>query len=167
MGKVLLFMLALIVFTGCSTIPAKNTTLLAKYNKLLVRNINWNETAISELAGDGMNEYIASQPRLNELFRVEFGNNISQTGLFDKVSYGDGQADADTLVLEPKIYTLKAGGYMPGASYTGLLKTADGKLVGKYAEERRTRSGSNPQDTIERLIKELAEDAASKLPFAR
>jgi len=167
MGKALLFILAIFVFAGCATMPVKSSTRMAKYNKLVIRNINWNETAVSDLNAAEMKAYMDSRTRLNELFQSEFGKHIKEIGYFDNVTYGNGPVEADSLILEPKIYTLKPSGYMPGASYTGMLITAGGKLVGKYAEERRTSNGSNPQDTIEKLIIELAEDAASKLPFAR
>ena len=169
MGKYLIFIFAVIAVAGCSGIPLKNSTPMAKYNKLIVRNINWNETAISEIEGDDMKEYVASQPGLGEIFRAEFDKYIKEIRFFDKVIYGDAQADADTLILEPKIYTLKPRGYMPGASYTGLLKTADGKLIGKYTAERRLNQtiGSHSKGNIESLISELGEDAASRLPYAQ
>jgi hypothetical protein len=47
----------------------------------------------------------------------------------------------------------------------------DGKLIGTYSEERRLNgSNSDPEKVkgnIEKLIRELAEDAASRLPYAR
>lgn len=169
MGKVLFLMLSIAAFAGCSIMPVKNSTPMAKYNKLIVRNINWNETAISEITVDGMKEYIASQPRLAEMFRAEFEKYIRDMRFFDKVIYGDAPADADTLILEPKIYNLKPGGFMPGATYTGLLKTVDGRLLGKYTEERRINQahGSKTMENIENLVRELGEDAASRLPYAR
>ena len=169
MRKVLLLMLSIVAFAGCSGIPVKNSTSMANYNKLIVRNINWNETAISEITDEGMKEYIALQPKLSEIFRAEFEKYIRETHFFDKVSYGDAPADTETLILEPKVYTLKPTGFMPGATYTGLLLTADGKLVGKYTEERRLNQahGSKTMENIENLVRELGEDAASRLPYAR
>jgi hypothetical protein len=169
MRKAILLMLSIFAFSGCSSIPVKNSTPMANYNKLIVRNINWNETAVSELEGDGMKEFIASQPRLAEMFRAEFEKHIREIRFFDKITYGDNPADVDTLILEPKIYTLKPGGFMPGASYTGLLKTADGRRVGKYEAERRLNQnfGSHTLENIEKLIAELGEDAASRLPYAK
>jgi hypothetical protein len=41
---------------------------------------------------------------------------------------------------------------MPGASYTGLLKNTDGRLVGKYAAERRLNQ-KNDTDTVENMGK--------------
>jgi hypothetical protein len=168
MGKILLLMLSVAVFAGCIG-PMKNSTPMANYNKLIVRNINWNETAVSEVNEDGMKEYIASQPRLAEMFRAAFEKYIGGIHFFDKVIYGDAPADADTLILEPKIYNLKPGGFMPGATYTGLLLSADGRLVGKYTEERRINQGhgSKTMENIEKLVTELGEDAASRLPYAR
>jgi len=171
MGKAFILMVAVIACAGCSSIPVKNSTPMAHYNKLMVRDINWNETATSEIAGDQMKEFIASQPILAEVFRTEFDKYIRETGFFETITYGNAHADSDTLILVPKIYTLKPGGFMPGASYTGLLMTADGKLIGKYTEERRLNSSSSGPEkilgNIEKLIKELAEDAASRLPYAR
>jgi len=169
MRKVLFLMLSIVAFAGCGIIPVKNSTPMAKYNKLIVRNINWNETAISELTGDGMKEFIASQPRLAEMFRAKFEKHIREICFFEKIIYGEATADAGTLILEPKIYTLKPGGIMPGASYTGLIKTADGRQVGKYEAERRLNQkiGSNTLENIEKLVVELGEDAASRLPYAR
>jgi hypothetical protein len=169
MGKVLLLILSIVAFAGCSSMPVKNSTPMARYNKLIVRDINWNETAISELDGDGMKEFITAQPRLAGIFRAKFERYIKEIGFFDKVIYGNAATDADALILEPKIYTLKPGGFMPGATYTGLLKTEDGRQVGKYEAERRLNqaNGSKPLENIEKLITELGEDAASRLPFAR
>ena len=169
MGKVLLFMLAIVAFAGCSCIPVKNSTPMANYHTLIVRNINWNETAVIDITGDQMKEYIAAQPRLAELFRAEFEKYIKMISFFDKVVYGAVLADADTLILEPKIYTLKPGGFMPGASFTGLLITAGGRLVGNYTAERRLNqnNGTNMLENIEKLVIELGEDAASRLPYAR
>lgn len=168
MGKVFLLMLSIAVYAGCA-VPMKNSTPMANYNKLIVRNINWNETAVSEITVDGMKEYIAAQPRLAEIFHAEFEKYIREIRFFDKILYGDAPTDADTLILEPKIYTLKPNGYTPGASYTGILKTADGRLVGKYTAERRLMQtiGSHTKENIESLITELGEDAASRLPYAR
>ena len=168
MGKVFLFIMTIAFFAGCAG-PMKNSTPMANYSKLIVRNINWNETAVSEITADGMKQYIEAQPRLAEMFRAEFEKYIKKLNFFDKVNYGDAPADADTLILEPKIYTLKPTGFMPGATYTGLLLTADGKLVGKYTEERRLNQGhgSKTMENIENLVRELGEDAASRLPFAR
>lgn len=168
MGRILILMAAVIACVGCSSVPVKSTTPKARYKKLIVRDINWKETATSEIAGDQMKEFISSQPRLNELFRSVFDRYIRAVGVFDAVTYGDAQPDSDTLVLVPKIYTLKPGGFMPGASYTGLLVSSDGRLIGKYTEERRLGgSGAGAEEikgNIEKLIKELAEDAATRLP---
>ena len=169
MGKLLFIMLFVFSLAGCAAVPAKNSTPLAAFNKLIVRDINWKETAVSEIEGNDMKEYIAAQPRLGEIFRKEFGKNIGEIRFFDSVTYGDAPVDADTLILEPKIYTLKPGGFMPGADYTGLLKTSDGRLVGKYTYERRLNQApsSKSMENIEELVAELGEDAASRLPYAR
>jgi len=168
MGKVLLLIFSFAALAGCAG-PMKNSTPMANYSKLIVRNINWNETAVSEITAEGMTQYINAQPRLAEMFRSEFEKYINGMHFFDKVIYGDAPADAETLILEPKIYTLKPTGFMPGATYTGLLLTADGKLVGKYTEERRLNQGhgSKTMENLENLVRELGEDAASRLPYAR
>ncbi len=171
MDRLLLFIVIIIAITGCSSMPVKSNTPMAPYHRLVVRDIDWGETAISEMAGDEMNRFIAAQPRLSELFRRKFDEYIREIRFFDSVTYGNAQADKYTVILMPKIYTLKPSGYMPGATYTGLLMTADGKLIGRYSEERRLGgSGSDPEKVmgnIEKLIEELAEDAASRLPYAQ
>ncbi len=171
MGKVLILVAVVIACAGCSSIPAKSSTLMANYHKLIVRDINWKETATSEIPPDQMKEFIASQSELEGVFRAVFDRYVREIGYFDTIAYGSAQADSDTLVLIPKIYTLKPSGFMPGASYTGLLMSADGKLIGKYTEERRLSSSSSSPDKIKenakKLIMELAEDAASRLPYAR
>lgn len=167
MGKAILLILLFSLVLGCAELPAKSNTPLAPFKKLLVRDINWKETAVSEIEGDNLKEYLAAQPRLSALFRTEFGKYIKDIHFFEQVDYGDGPADAETIILEPKIYTIKADSCMPGADYTGLLKTADGRLVGKYTSERRIYIDSKPIANIEKLIGELAEDAASLLPYAR
>ena len=86
MGKVLIFMLAIAAVAGCSSIPVKSTTPMAKYHKLIVRNINWNETATSDITGDAMKEFVAAQPRLDMVFRAEFGKYIKETGFFDTIT---------------------------------------------------------------------------------
>ena len=171
MSKFLVLMMAVLACAGCSSMPVKSSTPMAPYKKLIVRDINWTETATSEIAGDQMKEFISAQPMLNELFRTEFDKYIRENGVFETVTYGNAKPDSDTLILVPKIYTLRPGGFMPGASYTGLLMSADGKLIGKYTEERRLNDSNAGPDkmkgNIEKLIKELAEDAASRLLYAR
>ena len=169
MGRAALYMLFLFSVAGCGAIPAKNDTPMAAFNRLIVRDVNWKETAVSEIEGNDMTEYIASQPGLSKLFREVFGKYIGEVRYFNQVAYGDAIPDGDTLVLEPKIYTLKPCGFMPGATYTGLLKTADGRLLATYVAERRLNQQrcSNAKDNIEKLVTELAEDAASRLPYAR
>lgn len=140
--------------------------------KLIVRDINWKETAISELETEQIKVFTALQPQLNQLFQSEFDKHIKKNGRYESVVYGNNHAATgpNTLILTPKIYTLKPLGYMPGASYTGLLISTDDKLIGKYSEERRLSGSStdpeNINQNIEQLLKELAEDAAVKLPHS-
>jgi hypothetical protein len=169
-SKIVILVVAILACAGCSSVAVNSSGPKAHYKKLIVRDINWKETATSEIAGDQLNEFISSQPMLNELFRTEFDKYIKKMSVFDSVVYGNAQPDADTLTLVPKIYTLKPIGFMPGASFTGFLLSADGKLISTYSEERRLNSSStNPENikgNIEKLVRELAEDAASKLPYA-
>lgn len=169
MSKILILIAALLACVGCSSMAVNSNKPKTQYKKLIVRDINWKETAISDITGDQMKEFISSQPMLNELFRTEFNKNIIKTGVFDAVSYGNTQPDSDTLTMVPKIYTLKPIGFMPGASFTGFLLSADGKLIRTYSEERRLHSSSSDPEkikgNIEKLVRELAEDAASKLPY--
>jgi hypothetical protein len=171
MSKILILIAAVLACIGCSSMAANVSKPKAQYKKLIVRDINWKETATSEITGDQMKEFISLQPMLNELFRTEFDKNIREIGVFGAVTYGNAQPDSDTLTLVPKIYTLKPIGFMPGASFTGFLLSADGKLIGTYSEERRLNSSSSDPEkikgNIETLIRELAEDAASRLPYAR
>ena len=171
MLKLLMLMASAILCIGCSSMPVKSATPMAQYSTLIVRDINWKETAISELAGEQLKDFVAAQPRLNELFRSEFDKYMKDMGFFETITYGNAPAGPDALILLPKIYTLKPGGFMPGASYVGLLMSGDGRLIAKYGEERRLNSsGSAPEKAvgnIEKLIRELAEDAASRLPYAR
>lgn len=171
MRKLIIYIAVIIACAGCSSMPISSSKLTGHYNKLIVRDINWKETATSEIPDEQMKEFISSQFTLNELFLTEFDKYIKKVGTFDTIAYGNVQPDAETLILVPKIYTLKPVGFMPGASFTGLLLSADGKLIDKYSEERRIHSSSsNPEKikgNIEKLVKELAEDAASKLPYAR
>jgi len=169
MSRILILMAVVFFCGGCSSMVVSSKT-NAQYTKLLVRDINWKETATSEITGDQLKEFISSQPMLNELFRTEFDKNIRKIGAFNTIAYGIAQPDSNTLTLVPKIYTLKPIGFMPGASFTGFLLSADGKLIGTYSEERRLNSSSSDPErikgNIEKLIRELAEDAASKLPYA-
>lgn len=169
MSKILILIVAIFACVSCSSMAVNSSKLLSQYNKLIVRDINWQETATSEITGDQMKEFISSQPMLNELFRTEFDKNIKKIGVFYAVAYGNALPDSDTLTLVPKIYTLKPIGFMPGASFTGFMLSPDGKLIGTYSEERRLNSSSSDPEkikgNIEKLIRELAEDAASKLPY--
>jgi hypothetical protein len=171
MYKILILIVAGLVCVGCSTVSVDSSKTKAQYKKLLVRDINWKETSTSEITGVQMKEFISSQPMLNDLFRAELDKHMKVTRVFETITYGDAQPDSDTLVLVPKIYTLKPDGFMPGASFTGFLLSADGKLIATYSEERRLNSAKpNPEKVkanIEKLITELAEDAASRLPYAR
>lgn len=168
MRKILILVVAALACVACSNMAVYRSKPKAQYKKLIVRDINWQETATSEITGDQMKEFISSQSMLNELFRTEFDKYIKKIGVFEAVSYGNAQPDSDTLTLVPKIYTLKPIGFMPGASFTGFLLSADGKLIGTYSEERRLNSSSSDPEkikgNIEKLVRELAEDAASKLP---
>ncbi|RQW87245.1 MAG: hypothetical protein EHM79_08195 [Geobacter sp.] len=170
MSKILILIVTIFACAGCGGVAVNSSKPSSKYNKLIVRDINWKETATSDITVDQMKEFISSQPMLNELFRAEFDKNIRKTGAFDVVVYGNALPDADTLTLVPKIYTLKPIGFMPGASFTGFLLSADGKLLGTYSEERRLNSTSSDPEkikcNIEKLVRELGEDAASKLPYA-
>jgi hypothetical protein len=169
-SKILILVVAVLACAGCSSMAVNSSGPKAHYKKLIVRDINWKETATSEITGDQLKGFISSQPMLNELFRTEFDKNIRKIGVFDSVAYGNTQPDSDTLTLVPKIYTLKPIGFMPGASFTGFLLSADGELIRTYSEERRLNSSStdpeNIKANIEKLIRELAEDAASNLPYA-
>jgi hypothetical protein len=169
MGRILVLLAAMLACAGCTRVPVKSSTPLAHYNRLIVRDINWKETATSEISGDQLREFNAAQPALNELFRTEFDRHVRTLGFFDAITYGNVQPEAGTLVLVPKIYTLKPGGFMPGASYTGLLMSPGGKLLAKCTEERRLNdSNAGPEkmrENVEKLVRELAEDAASRLPF--
>lgn len=171
MSKILILMVAVLACIGCSSMAVNGSAPRAQYKKLIVRDINWKETATSDIPGDQMKEFISSQSMLNELFRNEFDKTIRKAGVFESVAYGSAQPDSDTLTLIPKIYTLKPTGFMPGASYTGFLLSGDGKLIGTYSEERRLNSSSSDPEkikgNIEKLVRELAEDAASKLPHDR
>lgn len=171
MSKILILIVAVITCFGCSSVPINSSKPKAHYKKLIVRDINWKETATSEISVDQMKGFTSSQPMLNELFHTEFDKNIKWVGVFDAIAYGNAMPDSDTLILVPKINTLKPNGFMPGASFTGLLLSADGKLIGTYSEERRLNSSSSDPEkikgNIEKLVRELAEDAASMLPYAR
>lgn len=152
--------------TDRASIPANPS------RKLIVRDINWKETAISELDTEQIKVFTALQPQFNHLFHSEFDKHIKKDGRYESVVYGNNHAatGSNTLILAPKIYTLKPLGFMPGASYTGLLMSTDDKLIGKYSEERRlSGSSTDPEkikQNIEQLLKELAEDAAAKLPYS-
>ena len=170
MSKILILIVTVFACTGCGSVAVNSSTPATNYKNLIVRDINWKETATCDITGDQMKEFISSQPMLNELFRAEFDKNIRKTGVFDAVVYGNALPDSVTLTLVPKIYTLKPIGFMPGASFTGFLLSADGKLIGTYSEERRLNSTSSDPEkikgNIEKLVRELGEDAASKLPYA-
>lgn len=167
MRKILILFVAVFACVGCSSMAVNSNKPKVHYKKLIVRDINWKETATSDIPGDQMKEFIASQPMLNEMFHAEFDKHIKKIDAFDVVAYGNAQPDSDTLILVPKIYTLKPIGFMPGASFTGFLLSADGRLVGRYSEERRLNSSSSDPEkirgNIEILVRELAEDAASNL----
>jgi len=161
----------MLIATGCSSIPAKKDTPMASYTNLIVRPINWHDTAVDKISGDEVKEFVSAQPKLAGLFQNEFGKNIDKTGYFANVTYGDGSADANTLVLEPRIASLDPGirMVMPGtATYFGVLKNADGKIIAKYSAKRTVgrQVWTTMMGAIEDLAKELGEDAASELPKA-
>ncbi len=164
--RLLILIVLSFAFIGCATIPVKSSTRLANYNKMIVKNINWKETAVSEITDKELKQFIDAQPRLNEIFRIEFAKRIKEVGYFDTLADDSAQPDSTTLILEPKIYTLKLGSYMPGATFTGFLKTSEGKMIGSFTAERREMS-AHGLETIEILMKELAEDAAANMPFTK
>ena len=173
LGKtVRLFVVGMILAaTGCSSIPAKKDTPLASYTSLIVRPIDWHDTSLDKISGDEVKNFVSAQPRLANLFQNEFRKHIDKTGYFANVTYGNGAADANTLILEPRIASLDPGirMVMPGtATYFGVLKNADGKIVAKYSAKRTVgrQVWTTMMGAIEDLAKELGEDAASGLPKA-
>lgn len=160
------------VLSGCSGLPAKQSTPMASYNNLIVRPINWSDTVTDKISGDEAKIFADAQPRLAQMFMSEFDKYIAKTGYFISVKQSaESCTDSSTLVLEPKIVTLDPGirWVINGvASYQGVLKTCDGKLVAKYNASRQVSRPiySTMMGTIETLVKELGEDAASKLPEA-
>lgn len=171
MSKIVAAILAVLLCAGCSSVPVNPNLPNGLYKKLIVRDINWKETATSDIPAEKMSDFISWQPGLNELFRSEFISDLRKTGTFDDIAYGDKKPDADTLTLVPKIYTLRPVGFMPGATFTGFLVAPDGKLLATYSEERRMvgnrDSVKDMKENIESLIRELAEDAAAHLPYRR
>jgi|GEM_PF-1639086 len=161
----------IMVVTGCSSIPPKKDTPMASYTNLIVRPINWHDTSVDKISGNETKDFVEAQPKLSNLFQEEFKKNITKIEYFTNVSFGDGPADANTLILEPRIASLDPGirMVMPGtATYLGVLKTAEGKEVAKYSARRTVgrQVWTTMMGAIEDLTKELGEDAASELPKA-
>lgn len=160
------------VVSGCAGMPAKSDTPMASYNNLVVRPIKWSETVTDKISGDEVKEYADAQPKLSELFVSEFDKYIAETGYFASVKQStDACADPATLVLEPKIVSLDPGirwVINGAATYQGVLKKCDGTVVAKYSASRKVGRPvySTMMGSIETLVKELGEDAASKLPEA-
>jgi len=160
------------VVSGCAGMPAKQDTPMASYNNLIVRPINWSETVTDKISGEEAKTFAAAQPQLSQIFQSEFDKYIVETGYFASVKQSsDACTDASALVLEPKIATLDPGiRWVIGgiASYQGVLKTCEGKVVAKYSASRKVGRPvySTMMGSIETLVKELGEDAASKLPEA-
>ncbi len=158
---------------GCSGIPAKKDTPLANYGKLIVRPVDFAETATDKIDASEVAAYKASWQSLGDKFKSEFDKNIKETGYFDQVLYSaDAVADKNSVVLETKIVSLDPGirWVMPGvAFYQGTLRNSEGKTIGKYSAKR---SVSRPitstmAGAIESLVSELGEDAASSIGEAK
>jgi hypothetical protein len=160
------------VLSGCAGMPVKQDTPMASFNNLIVRPINWSETVTDKISGDEVKAYTDAQPQLTQIFQSEFDKYIVETGYFASVKQSaDACADPATLVLEPKIVSLDPGirwVINGAATYQGVLKKCDGTLVAKYSALRRVGRPvySTMMGSIETLVKELGEDAASKLPEA-
>jgi hypothetical protein len=163
------FFIGLVSLAGCAGIPAKQDTLLANYNKLIVRPINLEETTTDKISGDEISEYKALWPSLGDKFKAEFEKSIKKTGYFDQVFYStDAVADSTTVVLETKIVSLDPGirWVMPGSAfYLGTVKNSAGKTIGKYSAKRSVSRPitSSMAGAIETLVSELGEDAAEKI----
>ncbi len=161
--------LSTLFLSGCAGVAAKKDTPMASYNKLIVRSINWNETATDKIAGDEAKEFASAQPKLQGKFNEEFAKYVQKLGYFDSVEYSDAPCtDTTALILEPRIASLDPGirWVMPGmATYMGVLKTNDGKIVAKYTAKRTVSRPiySTMMGAIETLIGELGEDAASDI----
>ena len=165
--------LCLMSLVGCAGITAKKDTTLANYNKIIVRPINFNDTATDKITGDEVALYKASWPSLDAKFQAEFEKYIKRTGYFDSVVFSsDAVADSNTVVLEAKIPSLDPGIRMvlpAEATYLGTLKNSEGKLVGRYSAKR---TASRPlfstlSGTVDNLVTELGEDAGSQISEAR
>ncbi|QOX80795.1 hypothetical protein FY034_17375 (plasmid) [Trichlorobacter lovleyi] len=159
---------AVLLLSGCAGVTAKKDTPMASYNKLIVRSINWSETATDKISGDETKEFVAAQPKLQGMFKEEFSKYVQKLGYFENVEYSDSMSEANALILEPRIASLDPGirWVMPGmATYMGVLKTSDGKVVAKYTAKRTVGRPvySSMMGAIETLISELGEDAASNI----
>lgn len=168
----LLALTSLMMLSACSGVPAKKDTPLAAYNILIVRPLNWSDTITDKITGDETKEFVAAQPKLSSLFQTEFEKYASKLDYFDQVIFSADKSPEGAVILEPKIATLDPGirWVMPGtAFYQGTLKTADGKVVGQYTAKRAVSRPiySTMMGSIETLITELGEDAASKIPKAK
>lgn len=168
-----LLVLGFMALTGCSSIPAKKDTLVANYNRLIVRPINLNDTTTDKISTEEFPEYKASWPTLADKFKTEFEEGIKEVGYFDQVLFSsDAVADSTTVILETKIVSLDPGirWVMPGvAFYQGILKSSDGKVIGKYGAKRSVSRPltSSMSGAIESLVSELGEDAAKNIGEAR
>lgn len=164
--------LSAIVLSGCSGAIAKKDTPMASYNKLVVRSINWSDTATDKISGDEAKEFSAAQSKLQGIFKEEFAKYVQKLGYFDLVEYSDTPCtDPNALVLEPRIASLDPGirWVMPGmATYMGVLKNTEGKVIARYTAKRSVGRPvySTMMGAIETLITELGEDAASEIQNA-
>lgn len=160
---------AVLLLSGCAGVTPKKDTPMASYNKLVVRSINWNDTATDKISGEEQKEFAAAQPKLQEMFKVEFDKYVKQLGYFEVVEFSDAPCtDATALLLEPRIASIDPGirWVMPGmATYMGILKNNEGKVVAKYNAKRTVGRPvySTMMGAIETLVSELGEDAASEI----
>lgn len=175
MKKALKVVLALCFMSliGCAGVTAKKDTPMASYSKMIVRPINFNDTATDKITGDEVAEFKSSWPSLQNKFQSEFEKYIKDTGYFDSVLFNtEAVSDTNTIILETRISSLDPGirMIMPGeASYLGTLKSSEGKIVARYSAKRKVGRPmfSTMAGTIEKLVTELGEDAATQIGEAK
>lgn len=170
---VLIGLIFAVFVSGCASVPVKGNTIAAGYGTLVVRPVSFSGVMLEKTKDYEVGLLERVRPDHVTAFNSALESKIRKMGYFERVVFSDASLnDTDSLVLEPKITKVNAGGPWPvpaGVEMVVVVKNAAGTVLGQYGSSR---TGNRPIGSflpkiIGTLMEELGEDAAQLLPDAR
>lgn len=162
----------LALFVGaCATVEHKKSASLARYSKIFVKPLSFNEVVLQKVAGREQEQFSNAKPALAELFRESFGQTLPRASSL-RPALSESPPDDGTLVLEPRVSLIDPGikEVLRGRGVAVCrLTDGAGRFVGIYTVSRevnRTASGST-SEVIEELLRGMGAEAALHLDQAK